>query len=97
MCSCKPGTDCGDRCVNRSLKIECNPAMCVNGRSCTNRALQQRAYATLRLFKSALCGYGMKALEDIMPGQLVQEYVGEVVTIGEMHNRLATYRPGQPV
>lgn len=97
MCSCKPGTDCGDSCVNRSLKIECNPAMCVNGRNCTNRALQQRAYAKLRLFKSALCGYGMKTLEDVQAGQLVQEYVGEVVTTGEMHNRLATYRPGQPV
>jgi histone-lysine N-methyltransferase SETD2 len=71
--------------------------MCVNGRNCSNRALQQRSYAKLRLFKSALCGYGMKALEDINPGQLVQEYIGEVVTVGEMHNRLATYRPGQPV
>jgi hypothetical protein len=39
----------------------------------------------------------MKTLEDVSPGQLVQEYVGEVVTTGEMHNRLATYRPGQPV
>jgi hypothetical protein len=97
MCNCKPGSDCGDSCVNRSLKIECNPAMCVNGRNCTNRALQQRSYAKLRLFKSALCGYGMKTLEDVNPGQLVQEYVGEVVTTGEMHNRLATYRPGQPV
>jgi hypothetical protein len=97
MCNCKPGTDCGDACVNRSLKIDCNPAMCVNGRGCTNRALQQRSYAKLRLFKSALCGYGMKTLEDVSPGQLVQEYVGEVVTTGEMHNRLATYRPGQPV
>jgi hypothetical protein len=39
----------------------------------------------------------MKTLEDVQAGQLVQEYVGEVVTTGEMHNRLATYRPGQPV
>ena len=70
MCSCKPGTDCGDRCVNRSLKIECNPAMCVNGRSCTNRALQQRAYATLiqRFAKSNRAGCAALYLARVATG-----------------------------
>jgi len=96
-CSCEPGTDCGDRCVNRLLKIECKPTKCINRRKCTNCALQKRAYPNLEVFKTALCGYGLKALEEIKPGQLVQEYLGEVVTMSEMRHRLASYRPGQPV
>lgn len=39
-------------------------------------------------FKTTSKGWGLMTLEDISPGKFVIEYVGEVITLEEAHNRL---------
>jgi hypothetical protein len=41
--------NCGDECVNRLLKIECDPRTCPNRDACTNRRLQLRDYPELQI------------------------------------------------
>ncbi|KAK9794029.1 hypothetical protein WJX73_005959 [Symbiochloris irregularis] len=94
-CSCIPvsegGEGCGDRCLNRILYIECIPEVCPCGHACTNRRLQQRQYAKTRVCPCGDKGKGLVALQDIQEGDLVIEYVGEVIGRAEGQSRAERY------
>jgi histone-lysine N-methyltransferase NSD2 len=90
------GGTCGDDCENRQTMFECMSSVC--HADCQNQRLQKRQYPRLELFKTADGrGWGLRALEDIPKGSLVQEYIGEVLTTEAFRMRAASYGPNKPV
>jgi hypothetical protein len=102
VCSCpqidgEPGCPPG-QCLNRMTNVECCPRLCPTGETCSNQRFQRREYAAVAPFKTARKGWGLIALEDLVPGQFVMEYVGEVISACEMQRRLTEQVvPGEPV
>ena len=73
---------CDERCPNRALQAECSNATCRCGPACGNRPfanLGATSQRPLQLFKTAGKGWGVMATRPIPPGELVVEYVGEVI------------------
>ena len=66
--------------------------ICNVGPHCTNRALQQRKYAETEVFHEAEMGWGLRAKTPILEGQLVIEYLGEVIDYAEVHRRMSDQR-----
>jgi hypothetical protein len=90
------GGTCGDFCENRQTMFECLGSVC--HADCQNQRLQKRQYARAQLFKTTDGrGWGLKALEDVPAGSLVQEYIGEVLTTDAFTSRAASYGPNKPV
>jgi SET domain-containing protein len=93
-----PGSVCGvtSDCENRHMRIECLNS--VDHKDCQNQRLQKKQFARVEVFKTGDGrGWGLKALEDISSGDLVQEYIGEVVTTAMCKARLRQYGPDTPV
>ncbi|XP_022652251.1 histone-lysine N-methyltransferase EHMT2-like isoform X2 [Varroa jacobsoni] len=68
------------------ILFECNRA-CACFTTCQNRVLQNGIKVHLELFKTALTGWGVRALQEIPKGSFVCEYVGEVITDKEADQR----------
>ncbi|KAJ0405069.1 hypothetical protein P43SY_001213 [Pythium insidiosum] len=64
---------------------------CPLGENCGNRALHQRIYPRFERFHTAEKGWGLKVLEPVKAGQLVIEYVGEVINEEEKNRRLSEH------
>ncbi|TMW63330.1 hypothetical protein Poli38472_002271 [Pythium oligandrum] len=64
---------------------------CPLGEQCGNRALHQRMYPKFERFHSPDKGWGLKILEPVKAGQLVIEYVGEVINEEEKNRRLSEH------
>ena len=102
-CECESEV-CGDRCLNRLLKIECcemggkgtSRSICAVGPECTNRQFQQRNYAKCLEFQEYGMGWGLKTLEPVAAGTLVIEYLGEVINTEEMQRRMQNQRQYTP-
>jgi len=81
-CSCTPyNGGCDERCQNRALQQECLPSLCLCGEACGNRPFA-RHHANpipLQLFKTERKGWGVKVVTDVNEGELLVEYVGEVI------------------
>ena len=83
------GGTCGDMCENRQTMFECLGSVCHP--DCQNQRLQKRQYPRLELFKTADGrGWGLRALEDIPKGSLVQEYIGEVLSTDDFEQRASS-------
>jgi hypothetical protein len=99
VCHCLfvPGikeTACGERadCMLRDLFVECNPRTCPCGKHCLNQRLQKKQWAKCSIFRASDGrGWCLQNDEDLQPGQLVLEYVGEVVSGLEARRRMAYY------
>lgn len=99
ICNCaaieEPGraelVACGpsSKCLNRLLLTECNPAYCPAGQRCDNQRLQKRQYPSLDILRTAGKGWGLVAKEHLKAGDLVVEYVGELINNAEMRRRIA--------
>ncbi|KAL7683036.1 putative AWS domain, Zinc finger, FYVE/PHD-type, Zinc finger, RING/FYVE/PHD-type [Plasmopara halstedii] len=109
MCICKE--KCGDDCINRLSFTECfGPAPilgmkfnkhsresnCMLGENCGNRALHQKVYPRFEKFHTVDKGWALRILEPIKAGQLVIEYVGEVINEEEKERRLLTHAKDSP-
>ncbi|XP_011704272.1 PREDICTED: uncharacterized protein LOC105459714 isoform X2 [Wasmannia auropunctata] len=81
---------CGEDCLNRLLMIECGPR-CVVGDRCTNRRFQNCEYAKCEVFRTEKKGFGLRAIVDIMAGEFIMEYVGEVVDPKDFRRRAKEY------
>lgn len=81
---------CGEDCINRLLMIECGPR-CQLGVRCTNKRFQKRQYAKIEVFNTEKKGVGLRALQDMDPGDFIIEYVGEVIDPREFHRRAKDY------
>lgn len=94
---------CGPGCLNRILKIECysdkkpnEPQICHVGGDCTNRQFQNKEYSCYERFREHAMGWGLRATQHIKEGDLVIEYIGEVIDENEMRRRLETQRRDHP-
>lgn len=109
MCVCKD--HCGDDCINRLSFTECfgpapTPGMkltklnresnCSLGEGCGNRALHQKIYPEFEKFYTQEKGWALRLLEPVKAGQLVIEYVGEVVNEEEKERRLVDHAKNTP-
>lgn len=109
MCVCK--VQCGDDCINRLSFTECfgpapTPGMkftklnkesnCMLGEGCGNRALHQKIYPSFEKFHTQEKGWGLRLLEPVKAGQLVIEYVGEVINEKEKERRLQDHAKNTP-
>ena len=92
MCSCASSVGvCDERCPNRALQQECSSVIC----SCTQQTCKNRPFSELAssganplvLFKTEHKGWGVKAMRHIFEGELVIEYVGEVINRDEWEAR----------
>jgi hypothetical protein len=96
VCNCprlssqpSPGAvPCGPQCINRMMCIECVVDHCPSGDYCTNQRFQRKDYPHVTLFDAGKKGLGVKTTSEIKSGQLVIEYVGEVISIDEARKRM---------
>uniref|UniRef100_A0A1A9WIN0 [histone H3]-lysine(36) N-trimethyltransferase n=1 Tax=Glossina brevipalpis TaxID=37001 RepID=A0A1A9WIN0_9MUSC len=81
---------CGEDCINRLLMIECGPNCNVKER-CTNKRFQKFLCSPCRVFRTGKKGFGIMADIEILPGEFIMEYVGEVIDSDEFENRRVRY------
>lgn len=81
---------CGEDCLNRLLMIECGPR-CVVGNRCTNKRFQNCEYAKCEVFRTEKKGFGLRAIVDLLAGEFIMEYVGEVVDPKDFRRRAKEY------
>ncbi|XP_076636697.1 SET domain containing 2 [Colletes latitarsis] len=81
---------CGEDCLNRLLMIECGPR-CVVGDRCTNKRFQNCEYAKCEVFRTEKKGFGLRAIADLLAGEFIMEYVGEVVDPKDFRRRAKEY------
>ncbi|XP_017465977.1 PREDICTED: probable histone-lysine N-methyltransferase CG1716 isoform X1 [Rhagoletis zephyria] len=81
---------CGDDCLNRLLMIECGPDCNVKDR-CTNKRFQKLLCSPCRVFRTEKKGFGIMADIEILPGEFIMEYVGEVINGDEFERRRIVY------
>ncbi|TMW46477.1 hypothetical protein DOY81_008445, partial [Sarcophaga bullata] len=81
---------CGEDCLNRLLMIECGPDCNVKER-CTNKRFQKLLCSPCRVFRTEKKGFGIMADIEILPGEFIMEYVGEVIDTEEFEKRRIMY------
>ncbi|KAJ1270992.1 hypothetical protein BS78_06G094600 [Paspalum vaginatum] len=96
VCECQydildPESPCGDRCLNFLTNTECTPGYCRCGVYCKNQRFQKCQHARTRLVRTEGRGWGLVADENIMAGQFVIEYCGEVISWKEAKQRSQAY------
>lgn len=79
---CAPSTGC----LNEITAYECSDK-CPAGPFCQNKRFQKRAYAKVEVRETGNKGFGLFALEDILPDQFIIEYVGEIINMDELNSR----------
>ncbi|CAK7223096.1 hypothetical protein SBRCBS47491_005085 [Sporothrix bragantina] len=97
-CVCKPETGCDEDCQNRIMLYECNDEICnVGSERCSNREFQRLADRTasknpfhigVEVFKTPNRGHGIRASRAFRPGQIIMEYIGEIITEEESDRRM---------
>ena len=55
---------CGESCLNRLLKIECNK-FCSLGKLCGNKKFQNVDNSPIQVFKTVNKGFGIRATQEI--------------------------------
>ncbi|XP_073832806.1 SET domain containing 2 [Musca autumnalis] len=81
---------CGEDCLNRLLMIECGHECNVKDR-CTNKRFQKYLCSPCRVFRTEKKGFGIMADIEILPGEFIMEYVGEVIDTEEFERRRILY------
>ncbi|XP_053684224.1 probable histone-lysine N-methyltransferase CG1716 [Sabethes cyaneus] len=81
---------CGEDCLNKLLMIECG-SRCVVGERCTNKRFQKQDYANCQVFRTEKKGFGIQASTQIVPGEFIMEYVGEVLNSEQFDERAELY------
>lgn len=92
---------CKADCSNRKNRRQCNPATCPCGTGCTNILFKYRTKdgneaapvgksVKLGVFNTPNKGWALKALEEVDPGRLIEEVLGECLTLTEIGSRLIT-------
>ncbi|XP_075157229.1 SET domain containing 2 [Haematobia irritans] len=81
---------CGEDCLNRLLMIECGNECNVKER-CTNKRFQKFLCSPCRVFRTEKKGFGIMADIEILPGEFIMEYVGEVIDTVEFERRRIEY------
>lgn len=66
--------------------IECN-SQCLCSKTCSNRLVQNGINLDIEVFPTPGKGWGLKTLQDIIKGQFVCEYAGEIISSKEAKRR----------
>lgn len=66
---------------------ECGEECGCDENTCVNRVVQKGRKVGLEVFETKYCGFGVKTLENIVRGQFIDLYLGEVLTIPEVERR----------
>ncbi|CAF0878707.1 unnamed protein product [Adineta ricciae] len=69
---------------------ECNSKCSCHREHCSNRLVQQGVFVHLQLFKDKLKGWGLRTLHDLPRGTFVCQYIGELLTSDQGHERAQT-------
>jgi histone-lysine N-methyltransferase SETD2 len=109
LCQCPDG--CEQGCLNSQLQFECfgknaassskhsGASNCSSGPECGNRRLQKRQWAKVKLLKPSKTGgkgWGLIANADLRRGDLIIEYMGEVINDEINTQRLEHHRRTRP-
>lgn len=93
-CNCKIPTEskgCTDDCINRMIFAECSPDLCPCKEKCSNQRLQKHEWAPgLVKFMTEEKGWGVKTTVEVKNGELLLEYVGEVVSEQTFKDRMTS-------
>lgn len=93
-CNCKVPTGskgCTDDCINRMIFAECSPDLCPCKEKCSNQRLQKHEWAPgLVKFMTEEKGWGIKTTSEVKSGELLLEYVGEVVSEQTFKDRMTS-------
>ncbi|KAI6233601.1 Histone-lysine N-methyltransferase [Aphelenchoides fujianensis] len=76
-------------CLNRAMSVECYN--CRADKDCQNRRFQNHEHARTEVKPSGMKGLGLFACEDIKPGKLIIEYVGEIIDRDHCDRRSRRY------
>ena len=93
-CNCSEESPCSkdNNCTNYSLQIECNNTICNAPNNCQNRQFKNFSNVKIKevvsIKKTRDRGFGAFAEKDFSQGELVLEYVGEILTKQEKDLRL---------
>eukprot|EP00668_Euglena_longa_P001296 GGOE01001531.1.p1 GENE.GGOE01001531.1~~GGOE01001531.1.p1 ORF type:complete len:592 (+),score=172.63 GGOE01001531.1:76-1776(+) len=92
-CSCTAGCRQTNSCTCRRSNRECDPALC-RCDGCANNELQQAERPSLRVAESTIanCGLGAFAVNALRKGELVGEYLGELISEAECARRFPVQR-----
>ncbi|OQV00057.1 SET domain-containing protein [Cladophialophora immunda] len=74
---------------------ECNEH-CGCGDDCWNRVVCKGRTIPLEVFQTKNCGFGVRSSKDIVKGQFIQRYLGEVITDPELEQREDAAEEQQP-
>ena len=99
ICQCiyvpgTPETACGEQsnCLLRDIYIECGDR-CPSGSRCLNKRLRKRQWAKCSIFLASNGrGWALRNDVPLVTGQLVMEYIGEVITGDEVDKRMEEYK-----
>lgn len=78
----------------RHIIYECNES-CNCGPKCKNRNVQHGRQVELEIFKTPHPFFGLRCKQDLLKGQFIDTYVGEVITNAEADRREADSGPGK--
>lgn len=65
---------------------ECNE-FCGCGPECWNRVVGKGRTVPLEVFQTLQCGFGVRSSQDIVRGQFIEVYLGEVITEADLRQR----------
>jgi SET domain-containing protein len=69
---------------------ECNSKCSCHPKHCSNRLVQQGLFVQLQLFKDKDKGWGLRPLHDLPRGTFICQYLGELLTSDQGHERAQT-------
>ena len=69
---------------------ECNSKCACHTQHCPNRLVQHGLFVHLQLFQEKHKGWGLRALHDIPRGTFICQYIGELITSDQGHERAQT-------
>ncbi len=92
-CQCTDDQPCNDdsSCVNRASLIECDPHTCPVGSLCKNQRLATCQEAKTTPFHTGERGWGLRVDQDLVAGDFVVEYIGEILDMNMCRERLEQY------
>lgn len=61
---------------------------------CANAVIQAKRFPQTEVFRTALCGFGLRVSEAVSEGTILGEYLGEVITAEECLDRIMQYDEG---
>ncbi|KAI1609451.1 histone-lysine N-methyltransferase SUV39H [Exophiala viscosa] len=84
-----------DKAADHFEITECNE-FCRCGNDCLNRVVGKGRTVPLEIFQTEKCGFGVRSSQDIVRGQFIDTYLGEILTEAELCQREDAGEEGEP-